>query len=340
MAQHDERYTFDECIYSTVTRCKDRDGNVVVLKEQRHSLCDEYETMMAFNHPNILRPLGQYTCPLDGKCYMVLPSAQEDLLERLQRHGALAPADARFYMLQLLDGLRHVWSKGYAHYDIKAENLLIFTDEKDPRRGRPVLADFGFALGKDQEDTWKGQRFGTEGWLAPEMDKDGVQPGRGISVDMWGLGLMLYGMVTGAYANHREGKLVMPEPGGRLGLIDFNKHADLWNLLQWLLQWDFKMRPKSAQDVLNHPWMTPDVEPPRQLKSPGKKRKRDEAPPVRSSRVCSSPVCSSPVRSSTSGGLCEVDPNRSPSPPPPKKRPRKQRVIKYEGYEEDKEDNK
>ena len=82
--------------------------------------------------------------------------------------------------------------RGVLHRDLKPSNILI------DREGRPHVADFGLAkrLDADLGLTSSGAIVGTPGYMAPEQV--GVGRGRiGPASDVYGLGAILYQMLTG-----------------------------------------------------------------------------------------------------------------------------------------------
>ena len=83
----------------------------------------------------------------------------------------------------------HAHSKGVVHRDLKPANILI-----EPE-GRVVLTDFGIAKLLDGEDlTVTGGVMGTPHYMAPEQVQG---KGFGPSVDVWGMGVLLYEAVAG-----------------------------------------------------------------------------------------------------------------------------------------------
>lgn len=69
---------------------------------------------------------------------------------------------ARFYFSQLLAALAHTHENGFAHRDIKLENILIGNDYS------LKLADFGFASVVNENSKFE-RVMGTEGYMAPEI---------------------------------------------------------------------------------------------------------------------------------------------------------------------------
>jgi formylglycine-generating enzyme required for sulfatase activity/predicted Ser/Thr protein kinase len=81
---------------------------------------------------------------------------------------------------------------GVLHRDLKPDNVVLTPD------GRPVLLDFGIARGESVERlTRTGDVLGTPAYMSPEQ-ADGLSPDKlGPQVDVYGLGAMLFALVTG-----------------------------------------------------------------------------------------------------------------------------------------------
>lgn len=98
---------------------------------------------------------------------------------------ALPHSDARFYIACCVKALEYLHERNIVYRDLKPENILLDIS------GYVKLVDFGFAK------KLVGKTFtlcGTPEYLAPEVI---MGSGHGLSVDSWGLGVLLYEMVTG-----------------------------------------------------------------------------------------------------------------------------------------------
>ena len=86
--------------------------------------------------------------------------------------------------------LHYAHSRGLVHRDLKPANLLIDT------QGRPHVADFGLAVHEEGVQSLGRQIAGTLHYMAPEQvrGESRLLDGR---KDLWGLGVVLYQMMTG-----------------------------------------------------------------------------------------------------------------------------------------------
>jgi tRNA A-37 threonylcarbamoyl transferase component Bud32 len=143
--------------------------------------------------------LHPHVCPIfdvgehDGQPFVVMAYVEgESLQDRLRDRGRFEDVRAvRLLVRQVLDALAAVHQRGILHRDVKPGNILI------DAAGRAVLTDFGLALPEEAEVlTADGAVLGTPAYMAPEQAdtrRDQVGPG----TDLYGLGVVLYEMLTG-----------------------------------------------------------------------------------------------------------------------------------------------
>lgn len=141
------------------------------------------------------------------------------------RHGNIVDAgivDEDQYVTllgQILDGLKHLHSKGVAHRDLKPANLLV---EMDPYF-KAVITDFGLA--NVATDTTVLKTFcGSLKYAAPEVFPGMARPYE-CSVDLWSLGVII---LEGMY-----GTLVTP--GVPTPAVEERVTSQQW--LEWLRLW-------------------------------------------------------------------------------------------------------
>ena len=166
----------------------------------------EAKAVAALSHPNILSifDFGQQ----GPTAYAVMELLEGDTM----REKLLAPVSIRKaidYGVQIARGLAAAHAKGIAHRDLKPENVFVTTD------GRVKILDFGlarhtvaFARSADvttvpgvTRPTDPGTVLGTVGYMSPEQARG--EPGDQRS-DIFSLGVLLYELVSGRRAFHRD----------------------------------------------------------------------------------------------------------------------------------------
>jgi serine/threonine protein kinase len=167
-----------------------------VLKRLKKELCAQAQV----RHPGIAQIIDQNVD--SARPYFVLELLRGSLKEKLEAgggKGVAVPLAVRWF-LQLAYGLRAAHAAGLTHHNLKPENILFDT------YGNAKLADFG--LGRVIEvDATKGMPqvfMGTGGmvYMAPELI--GRAKEAGPSADVYGLGILLYEMLTGQIPGRRS----------------------------------------------------------------------------------------------------------------------------------------
>eukprot|EP00826_Nyctotherus_ovalis_P035824 TRINITY_DN310_c0_g1_i9.p1 TRINITY_DN310_c0_g1~~TRINITY_DN310_c0_g1_i9.p1 ORF type:complete len:449 (+),score=154.32 TRINITY_DN310_c0_g1_i9:180-1526(+) len=162
-------------------------------------IANEVKTMSALDHPNLVK-LYEYSEKgviekANGKTTPVLYLILElvtggELFDYVAVGGRFHDKMARTYFRQFVEALEFMHAKGFAHRDIKAENILLDSNFK------LKLADFGFSTplaGKDGTGVLHTAK-GTEGYMAPEILAK--QPYSGEKVDLFAAGVLLFIMVA------------------------------------------------------------------------------------------------------------------------------------------------
>ena len=139
-------------------------------------------------HPGVCRvfDLGE-----DGDTrYLVMEYVQgEDLAKVLNRDKRLEVPRAIALMRQVCQALGAAHKEGVVHRDLKPGNIILRPD------GRATIVDFGIATASDLDRlTRPGIVMGSRSYLAPEVWKGA--PASAAS-DIWAVGIILYGCVTG-----------------------------------------------------------------------------------------------------------------------------------------------
>ncbi len=150
----------------------------------------EAEAVARLQHPNIVQihEVGEQ----DGVYYLVLEYVDGGSLDRQLAGTPREPRSTAGMIETLARAVHHAHGRGILHRDLKPANVLL------DAQGQPKVTDFGMAksLQGDSGLTASGQVLGTPSYIAPEQasGKHGeITP----AVDVYGLGALLYEMLTG-----------------------------------------------------------------------------------------------------------------------------------------------
>jgi hypothetical protein len=164
----------------------------------------EAKAVAALSHANILalHDVGTEA----GVTYVVMELLEgESLRERVQ-HGPVPLRKAIEIGIQIARGLAAAHAKGLVHRDLKPENVFLLSD------GQVKVLDFGLAKTFDSSPgasnaetraavTDPGTVLGTVGYMAPEQIRGQAIDAR---ADLFALGAVLFEMISGKRAFHRE----------------------------------------------------------------------------------------------------------------------------------------
>jgi serine/threonine-protein kinase len=145
-------------------------------------------------HPNIVHIFGQgvhENCDFLIQEYLHGPSLFE-LIDSSPNRQLHLP-DAIKASIHVCAALVHLHERGYLHRDMKPANIIL-------RGGIPVLVDFDGAYRLKPGDKPR-ERIGTDPYMAPEQCvTEELSP----ATDIYGIGAVLYEMLTGRWAFEEE----------------------------------------------------------------------------------------------------------------------------------------
>ncbi|GAB7352969.1 hypothetical protein MBLNU459_g3539t2 [Dothideomycetes sp. NU459] len=173
-------------------------ASVAIKCLSKASVADEYPTGVAYDdrseelilhsrigrHPNIVNLIHSFET--EHHTYLVLEFCPNgDLYEAIRLgKGPLETEHVRDFMLQLVNAVDHIHSKGVYHRDIKPENIFL------TQSGSMKLGDFGLAT----RETWSTEfAVGSDRYMSPEQYGPtsyayGYCPA---AADVWAIGICL-----------------------------------------------------------------------------------------------------------------------------------------------------
>ena len=168
----------------------------------------EARAVAALNHPNVLSIYD--TGVEDGVPYLVSELLEGESLRQSLDQGPISARRAVDYAQQIADGLAAAHEKNIVHRDLKPENLFLTGG------GRVKILDFGLAKLQTPDGAGRavdgatatiaavtnpGMVMGTAGYMAPEQVRGQAVDHR---ADIFSFGAVLYEMLTGQRAFHRD----------------------------------------------------------------------------------------------------------------------------------------
>jgi serine/threonine-protein kinase len=155
----------------------------------------ETESIAALCHPNIVQVFDAGEC--DGRPYLTMEFMGGGSLSQALRGTPLPAKEAAESTDVLARAVHFAHENWIIHRDLKPGNVLLSSD------GTLKIADFGLAgrLGASEGATvtLDGARLGTPSYMAPEqaLGQVGTPGSRCPGADIYGLGAILYEMLTG-----------------------------------------------------------------------------------------------------------------------------------------------
>ncbi|MBI5096023.1 MAG: serine/threonine protein kinase [Candidatus Hydrogenedentes bacterium] len=149
----------------------------------------EAELVAQLHHPHVVEiyDVGQQ----DGCPYFSLEFLEGgDLFHKLNRNP-LHPHEAAETTEKIARAIQAAHERGIIHRDLKPSNVLLTRD------GQPKVTDFGLAkrINSSVSHTMTGTLVGTPNYMAPEQAEG--RKGVGPAADIYGLGAILYELLTG-----------------------------------------------------------------------------------------------------------------------------------------------
>jgi formylglycine-generating enzyme required for sulfatase activity len=172
-------------------------GREVALKLQRDDggqpkalerFLREAELLAGLSHPGVVRIHATGRLP-EGP-YLLMDHVEGVTLGDLSE--PCEPREAARLTREVADAVSALHARSLLHRDLKPSNVILRAD------GRPVLLDFGLARSlREDALTRTGEVLGTPSYMAPEQ-ADGATPASlGPTVDVYGLGALLFELLTG-----------------------------------------------------------------------------------------------------------------------------------------------
>jgi serine/threonine protein kinase len=213
-------------------------------KDRSERTYTEIKVLEKLKHPNIISLKGHFE---DSETiYLVLEYISGKDCSKFFKHNLPTKLQIKSVMRQLVESIIYIHKQGIVHRDIKLENILI------DKHFNIRLTDFGLCAIKETEFDIMHETLGTLRYTAPELIKgDGYND----SVDIWGIGIVFFMLLTGEYPFNGSSKTSIFKriQEKRIHYSQYNFDKKEINLLKLLLKKDPEERIE-IEDILNDPF--------------------------------------------------------------------------------------
>ena len=207
---------------------------------------DEIEIYRELNHRNIVKLFE--VLKSEHSLYLVMEYAPRgDLYSILNAKTKFTETEARHYFRQMISALIYCHAKGYAHRDLKLEN--IFLDDLNDIK----IGDFGLA-GKLRPSTLMATSCGSLRYAAPEILKGKLYSGE--LADVWSCGVILFTFLAGYHPFEDDVYVTLLQKIKRNNYtVPTDISTDSIDLIKKILQADCNRRI-TMSEIMCHPWVT------------------------------------------------------------------------------------
>jgi len=220
--------------------------SLLVKQHQKEKMSQEISIHRSLQHRHIVGFHGFFED--SDNVYIILELCRRrSMMELHKRRKAITEPETRYFIRQLLNGVKHLHDRKIIHRDLKLGNLFL-NDDMDVKIG-----DFGLATRVDYSGERKRTLCGTPNYIAPEIL---CKKGHSYEVDIWSIGCIMYTLLVGkppfetqtlkdTYMRIKKNEYHVPSRIGPLAR----------SLIQKLLQGDPTKRP-TVGDILQDDFMT------------------------------------------------------------------------------------
>jgi len=206
----------------------------------------ELKAMIMLNHPSIVN-LFQVLENSKYVYFVMELCGGGSLANHLMRGRPFSEQVTRWYMTQLVKGLKYCHKEGVCHRDLKLENLVI------DNSGHLKITDFGHAgIYRKGWDLFSTGCVGSLYHVSPEQIQGKCYSGT--KMDIWGVGIILYRLLVGKPPFYSENTQEMFEKIKTATYeVPDNLSPEVIDLIGRILQTNPEDRP-TCHRILKHEW--------------------------------------------------------------------------------------
>lgn len=161
--------------------------NVLLEEKLRKCVRSEIDIHSHVAHDNITQYVSDF-CD-EYNLYMVLELCPFKSLKEMQRtRGTITEIECRYFLYEILKGVRYLHQMKIVHRDLKLSNIFL---------GQNMcvkIGDFGLAARVTTPDGLLYSTCGTANYFSPEIVK---KTGYSYEVDVWCIGVIMYFLLVG-----------------------------------------------------------------------------------------------------------------------------------------------
>jgi serine/threonine protein kinase len=224
----------------------------------------EYNLLKRLADDNIIKVYDFTEDASKNEAYLIMEYFTGiNLDEYIEENGVLTEKESAIVLYQILSSVQYLHELGIAHRDIKPENILINEDKEIK------LIDFNISKARNSEViSWGESKFtaifhtqiSSPLYWAPEIKE---QTSYTESVDIWGIGIILFTMLFGSLKLHSLNRLKTAKERSSciVGIInDQRSVSDEWKLyLLNMLAVSAHERP-TAEEALENEWFEDKID--------------------------------------------------------------------------------
>ncbi len=175
------------------------------VKVRLYPVAGDFARLQALDHPSVMKAEGHGFDPETRCHYLVCQFIDGTPLSEMVRDGGVEHTRVLRWAEKIAQALEYVHARGLIHFDVKPANVLIVDGL------HPVLIDFGVSAHRDT--AWTNWGAGTRLYMSPEhlRHPGGRQKPDGRS-DVWGVGVILYELLTGRRPFEKEDQVGATDP--------------------------------------------------------------------------------------------------------------------------------
>ncbi|XP_073843773.1 serine/threonine-protein kinase polo [Musca autumnalis] len=154
---------------------------------QKEKMTQEITIHRSLNHANIVKFHGFFEDSFN--IYIVLELCKKrSMMELHKRRKTITEYECRYYIYQIIQGVKYLHDNRIIHRDLKLGNLFL-NDMLHVKIG-----DFGLATRIEYDGERKRTLCGTPNYIAPEIL---TKKGHSYEVDIWSIGCVMYTLLVG-----------------------------------------------------------------------------------------------------------------------------------------------